>query len=245
MILTTLLLFPPPPPHTHALAVAANRCFFLTHLKATVGNGDTCTPQKEGVRPGTLPGVPVPWLWPGPCPAPPGAGAGPERAELWRRRAGGRERGGRSRCKMAAQRRSLLQSVSGIFPPSEHTHPPGGCEGVPGPPPHPPPALPCGKGEVPPPRAVGRCSPAPCAALGQGPALRGSRRGQRPTRCRTGRSAARGGPQVAGGPCRCCGLRGARCVRGQLAPAGLAGDGGPRDVSHCWLQHQAPVPCSG
>lgn len=35
---------------------------------------------------------------------------------------GGRE-GGRSCSKMAAQRRSLLQSVSGTFPPSVHTHP--------------------------------------------------------------------------------------------------------------------------
>ncbi|KAL2309195.1 hypothetical protein Nmel_005379 [Mimus melanotis] len=78
---------------------------------------------------------------------------------------------------MAAQRRSLLQSVSGIFPPS--AHPPGGCEGVPGPPPHPPPAPPCGKGEVSPPWGGGLLLSRPlCRLRAGGPGRRGPLRGQ-------------------------------------------------------------------
>lgn len=128
----------------------------------------------------------------------------------------GRAGGGRSRSKMAAQRRSLLQSVSGIFPPSVHTHPPGGCEAVLGLLLTRPPRCRVGRGRFPRRGAVGRCSAAPCAASGQGVpgcgapcAVSGAHAGL------PGRSAAHGGPQVAAGPCQCCGVP--RCGRGQLA----------------------------
>lgn len=158
----------------------------------------------------------------------------------------GRAGGGRSRSKMAAQRRSLLQSVSGIFPPSVHTHPPGGCEAVPGLLLTRPPRCRVGRGRFPRRGAMGPCSPAPCAASGQGVpgcgapcAVSGAHAGL------PGRSAAHGGPQVAGGPCQCCGLRGAPLWQGAASSAGRAGDGGPGDVSNCWLHQQAPVPCPG
>lgn len=146
----------------------------------------------------------------------------------------GRAGGGRSRSKMAAQRRSLLQSVSGIFPPSVHTHPPGGCEAVPGLLLTRPPRCRVGRGRFPRRGAVGRCSAAPCAASGQGVpgcgapcAVSGAHAGL------PGRSAAHGGPQVAGGPWQCCGLRGAPLWQGAASSAGRAGDGGPGDVSNC------------
>lgn len=132
----------------------------------------------------------------------------------------GRAGGGRSRSKMAAQRRSLLQSVSGIFPPLRAHAPPRWVRGSPRPPPHPPPALPCGKGEVPPPWGGGSllCRPL-CRLRAGGPGLRGSLRGQRCSRrtARPLRSARRatggwgavavlraaGCPAVAGGSCLC------------------------------------------
>lgn len=187
--------------------------------------------QKEGVTTGKFPNIPVPWAFPRTLPSTAsrggGARAGPSSG------GGGRAGGGRSRSKMAAQRRSLLQSVSGIFPPSVHTHPPGGCEGVPGPPPHPPPALPCGKGEVPPHWGGGLLLSRPlCRLRAGGLGLRGSLRGQRSApwadRPLCGTRWATGG---CGGRASAAGFGVPRCVRGQLASAGREGDGGPRDVS--------------
>lgn len=135
--------------------------------------------QEERVTPGKSPRVPVPRAFPGAFPAAGRGRAGPGCG------GGGRAGGGRSRSKMAAPRRSLLQSVSGIFPPppSVHTRPPGGCEGVPGPPPHPAPALPSGQGEVSSPWGGGWLLFRPLRRLrAGGPGLRGSLRDQRSAR---------------------------------------------------------------
>lgn len=127
--------------------------------------------QNEGASTVKPPSTPAPRALPGPCPAPPHAGRGPSCPGSVAAQ-GGRGGGGRSRCKMAAQRRSLLQSVSGIFPPFHAHAPPGGCEALRGAPPHPPRSAAVWERG----RSGLVLSLPPCAASGQGgPGLRGGR----------------------------------------------------------------------
>lgn len=178
---------------------------------------------------------------------------------------GGRE-GGRSCSKMAAQRRSLLQSVSGTFPPSVHTHPlrwvRGGTRAASSSssssvrPSVPRSAVwegggPARAGIFPP--SVGRgvvALPPSVPPEGRGgPSLRGG--GHRsPLRAGLQRCGTGGGRQVAGGGCACVAsgaqlcegaagvCRPCVCVYWQCAP----GRWRPRGcLSNCW-QQQGPSP---
>lgn len=170
--------------------------------------------QKECITTGKFPSVPVPRAFPravlGAAYRGGGARAGPGCG------GGGRAGGGRSRSKMAAQRRSLLQSVSGIFPPPPCIRTPQvGARESPGFLLTRPPRCRVGRGKFPRRGVVGGCPSAPCAASRQGiPDCGGPCAISDPHAGLAGRSAAHGGRQVGGEAVPVCGFQGAPLCEG-------------------------------